>query len=265
MNTDIDLGNIENLNTEIDGLNIDNNFSSYDIENTNAYDVGVSNYETTTYPTSKLKYYNQYNYEENKKNYINNLKTISNPNIYNLNTIHEELGENNYSPYSTSKYSTKTNNPNIISSFNTFYIDNTPRINNRSNSLNKNISSSTRLSDKNLNIYNAIYNDIEPKGNLFYAKGDYSTEINDNQISDEELIKELVEAPDENKEEILDNNDLDKFIKKEEENDPLINIPTFSNPKRDLLIKSARFPTRTLDINTFTAKPTLEQKKRIQK
>ena len=54
MNTDIDLGNIENLNTEIDGLNIDNNFNSYDIENTNAYDVGVSNYETTTYPTSKL-------------------------------------------------------------------------------------------------------------------------------------------------------------------------------------------------------------------
>ena len=94
MNTDIDLGNIENLNTEIDGLNIDNNFSSYDIENTNAYDVGVSNYETTTYPTSKLKYYNQYNYKENNNGYITNLKTISNPNIYNLNKIHEELGEN---------------------------------------------------------------------------------------------------------------------------------------------------------------------------
>ena len=27
MNTDIDLGNIENLNTEIDGLNIDNNLT----------------------------------------------------------------------------------------------------------------------------------------------------------------------------------------------------------------------------------------------
>ena len=74
-----------------------------------------------------------------------------------------------------------------------------------------------------------------------------------------------MEAPDENKEEILDNNDLDKFIKKEEENNPLINIPTFSNPKRDLLIKSTRFPTRTLDINTFTAKPTLEPKKKNPK
>jgi serine/threonine protein phosphatase PrpC len=265
MITDIDLGNIENLNNEIDGLNIDNNINSYNIENNNTYDIGTSNYETLTYPATKSQNYSQYNYEENKNDYITNLKTISNPNTYNLNTIHEDLGENNYSPYSTSKYSTKTNSPNIISSFDTFPIDNIPRITNRSNSSNKYISSSTKLSDTNLNIYNAIFSDIEPKGNLSYVKGNYTTEINGNQISDDEFINNLLKADDENKGEILDNDEINKILKKEEEDDPLINIPTFSNPKRDFLIKSARFPTRTLDINTFTAKQALRQKRKHPK
>lgn len=263
MNTNIDLGNIENINSEFDGLNIDNNFNSYNVENSNTYDVGTSNYETSTYPTTKQQYYSQYNYEENKNDYITNLKTISNPNTYNLNIIHEDLAENNYSPYSVSKYSTKSNNPNIISSFDSFPIDNIPRINNRSNSSNK--YNSTKLSDKNLNIYNAIFSDIEPKGNLSYVKGNYTTEINGNQISDDEFINNLLKAEDENKGEILENHTLDKYFNKEQENDPLINIPTFSNPKRDYLIKSARFPTRTLDINSFTAKATLKPKKKNPK
>ena len=223
-------------------------------------DNTTSNYEASTYPTTKQQYYSQYNYEENKNDYITNLKTISNPNTYNLNIIHEDLAENNYSPYSVSKYSTKSNNPNIISSFDSFPIDNIPRINNRSNSSNK--YNSTKLSDKNLNIYNAIFSDIEPKGNLSYVKGNYTTEINGNQISDDEFINNLLKAEDENKGEILENHTLDKYFNKEQENDPLINIPTFSNPKRDYLIKSARFPTRTLDINSFTAKATLKPKKK---
>ena len=263
MNTDIDLGNIENLGNEIDGLNIDNNIDSYNVGNNNTYDIESSNYETSSYPTTKQQYYNHYNYEENKNDYITNLKTISNPKAYNLNTIHEDLGENNYSPYSVSKYSTKSNNPNIISSFDAYSIDSFPKVTNRSNSSNKNISSSMRLQDINLNIFNSIFSDIEPKENLSYVKGNYTTEINGNQLSDDEFIKNLLS--DENNPEIFDNNTINKYLKKEEENDPLINIPTFSNPKRDYLIKSARFPTRTLDINTFTAKATLKPKKRNPK
>ena len=265
INTDIDLGNIDNLNIEVNRLKFDNNFDSYNIGSSNTYDAGISNYESATYPTSKTQYYNQNKYEENKNDYITNLKPIYNPNNFNLNTIHEELGENNYSPYSTSKYSTKTNNPNIISSLSTFDIDNIPKTTNRSNSSNKYISKSTRLPDTNLNIYNTINSDIQPKENLSYATENYATEINSNQISDDEIINSLVKANDENKEEILDNNELNEIIKKEEENDPLINIPTFSNPKRDFLIKSARFPIRTLDINTFSSKQTLKPKKKIPK
>lgn len=262
MTTDIDL---ENLNNGIDGLNLDNNLNSYNEGNNYTYDLGTTNYETLTYPTTKSQYYSHYNYEENKNDYITNLKTVSNPNTYNLNTIHEDLGENNYSPYSVSKYSTKSNNPNIISSFDTFSIDNIPKVTNRSNSSNKNISSSMRLPDTNLNIYNAIFSDIEPKGNLSYAKGNYTTEINGNQISGDELINNLLNEYDNNKGEIILDNEINKYLQKEEEIDPLINIPTFSNPKRDFLIKSARFPTRTLDINTFTAKATLKTKKRNPK
>ena len=263
MNTDIDLGNIENLGNEIDGLNIDNNIDSYNVGNNNTYDIESSNYETSSYPTIKQQFYNHYNYEENKNDYITNLKTISNPKAYNLNTINEDLGENNYSPYSVSKYSTKSNNPNIISSFDAFSIDSFPKVTNRSNSSNKNISSSMRLQDTNLNKFNSLFSDIEPKENLSYVKGNYTTEINGNQLSDDEFIKNLLNN--ENNPEIFDNNNINKYLKNGQENDPLINIQTFSNPKRDYLIKSARFPTRTLDINTFTAKATLKPKKRNPK
>ena len=212
---------------------------SYNLGNQDFYGVGTSNYSTSTYKTPKSLFYHQYGFDESKNVDLN----YSNPtNINNINTEY-----NSY--FNNSKYSTKTNNPSNIS-INSYSLNNAPKLTvKKSHFMNKDISQSTSIPLSSQNDYNNIinnYNSIEKTSNL--EEINYPIVVDDSHISSNIEVNNNLEVVENNNE---GENDLDIFLKKQEVNNALFS--TNQSIKRDNphLTNSARFPTRTLQLNNY--------------
>ena len=222
--------------------NTGNAIYSYNIGN--QYGVGPSNYSTSTYKTPKSLFYQQYGFEENKKGNINTIKTTNETNIYNTNTGYAQ------NSYHNAKYTTKKNNNPIIVSLNPYSLNNVPKLTvEKSHSLNKDIYRSTRIPQTSQTIYNNLINNYNSTGKTSNIEGiNYPIVVDNAQTSSNIESKnnlQIVENNDNNEE-----NALDIFFKKQEEiNNAFLSTTQSIRKGNPHLINSARFPSKTLQLN----------------